>query len=87
MLDIDIYTEIWYIVRIMNTDDEKLFKSLGDRLKAAREKLGVTQSEIAEKAGINTNYYARIERGEENPSFSKLQKIMKVLKIKSLDIL
>ncbi|PIZ00492.1 transcriptional regulator [bacterium (Candidatus Howlettbacteria) CG_4_10_14_0_8_um_filter_40_9] len=59
---------------------------LGNRLKEAREKAGLSQSEVAEKAGINTNYYAIVERGEKNVSFEKLQRILKALNIKSLDI-
>lgn len=66
---------------------EKGRKELGDKLRRVREGLGLTQAEVAEKADLHTNYYARIERGEENPSFEKLQGIMKVLKIKSLSLL
>lgn len=62
-------------------------KELGEKLRQVREHAGLTQAEVAEKADIHVNYYARIERGEENPSFEKLQGIMKVLKIKSLDLL
>jgi transcriptional regulator with XRE-family HTH domain len=59
---------------------------LGEKLRNAREKAGLKQSEVAEKAGINVSYYAQIERGEVNLSYDKLQSIIKVLKIKSLDI-
>jgi transcriptional regulator with XRE-family HTH domain len=62
-------------------------KELGEKLRRVREDLGLTQAEVAEKADLHTNYYARIERGEENPSFEKLQGIMKALKIKSLNLL
>ncbi len=62
-------------------------KELGEKLRRVREQSGLTQAEVAEKADLHPNYYARIERGEENPSFEKLQGIMKVLKIKSLDLL
>jgi transcriptional regulator with XRE-family HTH domain len=41
---------------------------------------------VAAGAGINANYFARVERGEENPSFDIIRGIMKVLKLKSLDI-
>jgi transcriptional regulator with XRE-family HTH domain len=61
-------------------------KELGSKLKEARKKVGLTQAEVAEAAEVNTNYYARIERGEENPSFEKLNRIMKVLKMKTLDV-
>lgn len=66
---------------------EKGRKELGDKLRRVREDLGLTQAEVAEKADLHVNYYARIERGEENPSFEKLQGVMKVLKIKSLELI
>lgn len=59
----------------------------GKRLRKAREKRNLTQADVAEKAGMNTNYYACIERGEVNASLEKLHNICKVLKIKSSDIL
>lgn len=71
----------------MNTDDEKVRRKLGERLKSAREKAGLTQAQVATKAGVNANYYAVVERGEGNLSVEKLNRIMRVLGIKSLDIL
>ena len=61
-------------------DDNSIRKELGDKLRRAREKTGLTQAEV------NDNYYAVIERGEANPSYEILQRVMKVLEIKSLDI-
>jgi transcriptional regulator with XRE-family HTH domain len=43
----------------------------------------MTQARVAELAGIHVNYYARMERGEENPTLEVLHKVKKVLKIKS----
>ena len=60
---------------------------IGRRLKKAREKRNLTQADVATKAGLNTNYYACIERGEVNASVEKLHNIIKVLRIKSSDIL
>ena len=65
--------------------DEKIFVDLGNKIRNAREKAGLKQTEVAKSASINITYYAQIERGEVNPSYEKLQAIMKVLKIKSLD--
>ena len=59
---------------------------LGEKLRKAREKAGLKQSDVAAQAEINVSYYAQIERGEVNLSYDKLQSIIKVLKIKSLDI-
>lgn len=46
-------------------------------------KAKLTQKEVAEKAGVHTNYYARVERDEENPSLEILKKLTKILKVKS----
>ncbi len=59
-------------------------KELAEKLSGAREKLGLTQAEVAEKTGMDVTYYARIERGEINTSYDKLKKIFDVLKIKML---
>lgn len=56
------------------------------QLKSARKSLGLTQAEVAKKAGIYVNHYALIERGEANPSNETLKAILKVLKLKYLDI-
>lgn len=55
---------------------------LGKKLKEAREKLKLTQKQVAEKAGVTTNWYARFERGEENASQETRDTILKILKIK-----
>jgi transcriptional regulator with XRE-family HTH domain len=65
-------------------DSQKDLKQLGQKFKEAREKKKMTQVEVAKKAGMNTNYYAVIERGEINPSFETLKKIAEALSIKSL---
>ena len=68
-------------------DNPKTRKEVGLRLKSARIIKKMTQAEVAEKADLNTNYYACIERGEVNASLEKLESILKVLGIKSSIIL
>lgn len=63
-----------------NREDKKALMKLGIRLKDAREKLGLTQEQVAMKAKISTNYYAVVERGEANLTALKLNRIVKVLK-------
>jgi len=57
-------------------------KAFGERVREAREKLELTQEQVAKKARMTVNYYAMIERGEVNPSFEKIKSIAKVLKLK-----
>ena len=59
---------------------------LGKNLKKARNKSNLTQEQVAEKAGINVNFYARIERGEVNASLDTLKTILKILKVKSSEV-
>lgn len=62
-------------------------KGTGNNIKKARKKLGLTQAEVAEKAKIHSNYYARIERGEEKPALDTLDNIAKVLKVKVSELI
>jgi transcriptional regulator with XRE-family HTH domain len=62
-------------------------KKIGENIKKARIKANLTQVEVANKVEMNVNYYARIERGEVRASFDTLERIFKVLKVKSSDIL
>lgn len=59
-------TFLLYYQHMASKKSDSTRKELGNKLKEARKKVGLTQAEVAE---VNTNYYARIERGEENPSF------------------
>ena len=52
-----------------------------------RKNKGLTQQDVAEKSGISSNYYARIERADVKPSVETLEKIVKALGIKSSDVL
>jgi len=60
---------------------------IADHLRQARQKQRLTQADVAEKAGISTNFYARIERGETGTSILILESIIKALKTKSSNIL
>lgn len=60
---------------------------IGHKLQQARQHKGLTQVEVAVKAGTNVNYYAKLERGESVPSLKMLEKIIKVLGVKSSDVL
>lgn len=61
-------------------------KTAGQILKEARLKKDLTQVEVADKAGIHPNTYAKIERGENKPSSDSIKKLIKVLDIESSKI-
>ena len=60
---------------------------IGKKLKKVREGQELTQEDLAEKAGISANYYAKVERDEINVTVNTLRKIVKALGIKSSDIM
>lgn len=62
-------------------------KIMGQKLKYIRQIKNMTQSDVATKANITINYYARIERGEENPTLAVLKNLCLALKVKSSEIL
>ena len=65
----------------------KTQQEIGKKLREAREQKNLLQEDVAKAAGISSSYYARIERGEENPSTTVIENICRALKVKSSDIL
>jgi transcriptional regulator with XRE-family HTH domain len=49
--------------------------SLGARIRELRKKAGLSQEDVADKAGLNPNYIGRVERGEINVTVDTLFKI------------
>ena len=58
---------------------EMLAKSLGEAARLARERLGLTQAQVARQADLVPNVYGRIERGHMMPSVPTLRRLALVL--------
>lgn len=67
--------------------DNQIKLEIASKLKKYRLEKGLKQSEIAKKAGLNSNYYAKVERGEAIPSVITMKKILTALGVKSSKIL
>jgi len=65
----------------------KTHKHIARVLKERRLANGWTQKQFAEKAGVNTNGYAKVERNLQKASVDTLEKLAKALKLESKDIL
>lgn len=52
------------------TDDTALYKTIGDNIKLHREKSGMTQTVLAEKANISLSYLSKVEATGCNKSVS-----------------
>jgi transcriptional regulator with XRE-family HTH domain len=66
--------------------NKKSLQYMGKRLREIREQKNLLQEEVADRAKISITYYAAIERGEKNPSFTILTNIDNALKLKCFDI-
>jgi transcriptional regulator with XRE-family HTH domain len=62
------------------------FEMLKDVLKAARTKLNLKQSEVAELIGITTQTYLKWENGHSEPKASQVGKLAKVLNVSEREI-
>lgn len=67
-------------------------RGLGMRLKRLREKRGLTQEDLAKRAGISRVHLANLESPDDaahhrTPSLATLEKIARVLKVKPKDLL
>lgn len=62
-------------------------RAIGNKLLLIRKKLGMTQAEVAEAAGLSDRTYADIERGTVNMRIETILKICKALCITPDEIL
>jgi transcriptional regulator with XRE-family HTH domain len=53
----------------------------GTAVEFRREELGLTQEDLAEKAGIHRTYLSDVERGTRNLSLVNIEKLAAALKI------
>lgn len=60
---------------------------LGHRLRERRLALSLNQEDVAHLAGLNVSNYARIDRGNGNPTFYTLIRLATVLGLAPSDLL
>ncbi len=51
------------------------------QIKKIRAQRGLSQEELADKAGVSRQYLSRLEIGRHDPSLSTLVKLAKALKV------
>lgn len=54
---------------------------LGKNLRATRQKLGLTQEELAQRSGVQAGEISRIERGKRDPQISTVEKLARALEL------
>lgn len=61
--------------------------SVGANIRTRREELGLSQMEIAEKAGVSQAMLCQIERETKNPSLQVAAEIAKALRCELTELL
>lgn len=55
------------------------YNIIGERLKKARIKKGLTQEQLAEKIDVSIAFLSRVERGSSRPNLRRLDEICNIL--------
>ena len=59
----------------------------GDAIRAARERLGLTQAEAARRCGMARQNWRRLERGASSPTVATLQRVAEGLGLELMIVL
>jgi transcriptional regulator with XRE-family HTH domain len=59
----------------------------GANLRASRKERGLSQEELADKAGLHRTYVGSIERGERNVSIDNIERLALALGLDIVDLL
>lgn len=76
--DGNLYSDYCMVCAVLHAKG-KCVLTLGDRLKAARERRGWTQTELANALGLSSTYVRRVEQEDILPRQSMLKRIAEVL--------
>jgi len=61
-------------------------EEVGRRIRDLRKARGLTQAQVAERAGLNVNYYAGTERAGANLTLDTLERVAKALEVPIADL-
>lgn len=70
----------------MHVSSRRIYRLLGEAVRAERKKARLSQEELAEKADLTRNYIGDIERAEKKITLEALAKIAKALKCRVRDL-
>jgi len=61
---------------------KNILEKFGKKVREERLNQGLSQEELAAKAGVHRTYIGMVERGEKNITLGSIEKIAKALKLK-----
>lgn len=59
----------------------KISQRVGARIRVLRQQRGISQEQLAFKAGITPSYLGQCERGEKSPTIDSIDKVAKALNV------
>lgn len=65
---------------------ERIYAQLGDRIAALRKQRGLTQDDVAGRAGVSANYLARTEGAFHRANLAKIEAIAEALEVSVADL-
>ncbi|MEA2065386.1 MAG: helix-turn-helix transcriptional regulator [Patescibacteria group bacterium] len=65
---------------------KEILLKFGEKVKEERLKQGISQEELASKAGVHRTYIGMIERAEKNITLGNIEKMAKALKIPTKEL-
>lgn len=71
----------------MHSSSRRIYRILGEAIRAERRKARLSQEGLAEKASLTRNYIGDIERAEKKITLETLAKLAKALKCRVRDLL
>ena len=69
------------IARAMDRSNQLLIAAFADALREARQKAGLTQEDLAERADVSVRFISLLETGKRQPSLSALAAVSAGLEI------
>ncbi len=66
--------------------DQELARKFGARLRATRETAGLTQEDVADRAGLHPTYISNTERGYSAPTLYSLVRLAQALDVDAGDL-
>jgi DNA-binding XRE family transcriptional regulator len=82
-----VWDDATIVYRQCNTVAATLPPMLGEELRGARERAGLTQEELSFRAGFSRPYISQLERDLKSPTVAALFRICDALEIKASDLI
>ena len=77
---------IYYSYLSPNLMKRRTLEKFGKKIKEERLKQGLSQEELAARAGVHRTYIGMIERAEKNITLENIEKLSKALRMNIADL-